>query len=198
MAAICGSVHKEWKTVPDPVYSLESGDGVVPSKIEQSAIHEAGHTVVATLIRRGIVADVFISDSAVNITEATDDTIITVHGLTGGVRFHNLQTTVFENGLISYSGFFAECEHLFRCGVNLEPLLPQLREQAAHDIDRYHALLRSENLSDTEIQAVVSDIGTTIKHYFDSGLWDDIRKVADALLARGHLTGEEVLELLPP
>ncbi|BCS53889.1 hypothetical protein [Geobacter sp. SVR] len=169
----------------------------VPSKREQSAIHEAAHTVVATMVRRGIVEEVFISDTAVDIDEAYDELNVTVHGLTGGVRFHRMQTTVFENGLIAYSGFFAECENLFRSGIDLGPLLPQLREQAAHDIDSYHALLHSEGLSDGEIQSVIIDIGGALKHYFDSGIWETIRRVADALLERGRLNGEEVLELIP-
>ena len=113
-------------------------------RLERSAIHEAAHAVVATMIHRGIVEEVFISDRPVDVTEQFDELNTTVHGLTGGVRFRRIQTTVFENGLISYSGFFAECEHVYRSGENLEALLPQLREQAAHDIDRYHALLVSE------------------------------------------------------
>ena len=134
-------------------------DSELISKLRQSAIHEAAHTVVATMIHPGIVAEVFISDTAVNVTEVYDEVNITVTGLTGGVRFHKIQTTVFENGLIAYSGFFAECENLYRTGASLEPLLPQIRQQAAHDIDRYQALLLSEGLSDGEIQSVVIEIG---------------------------------------
>lgn len=168
----------------------------LPSKLQQSAIHEAAHTVVATMIHPGIVAEVFISDTAVNVTEVYDEVNITVSGLTGGVRFHKIQTTVFENGLIAYSGFFAECENLFRSGTPLDPLLPLIREQASHDIDRYHALLVAEGLSEGEIQSVVIDIGGQLKHYFDSGVWEGVVKVADALLARGYLSGDDVLELL--
>lgn len=171
-------------------------DSEIISKLRQSAIHEAAHTVVATMIHPGIVAEVFISDTAVNVTEVYDEVNITVTGLTGGVRFHKIQTTVFENGLIAYSGFFAECENLYRTGASLEPLLPQIRQQAAHDIDRYQALLQSEGLSDGEIQSVVIDIGAQLKHYFDNGVWEVVEKVADALLVHGHLTGGEVLELL--
>ena len=136
------------------------------------------------------------SDTAVNVTEVYDEVNITVTGLTGGVRFHKIQITVFENGLIAYSGFFAECENLYRTGASLEPLLPQIRQQAAHDIDRYQALLQSEGLSDGEMQSVVIDIGAQLKHYFDNGVWEVVEKVADALLVHGHLTGGEVLELL--
>jgi hypothetical protein len=171
-------------------------DAELISKLRQSAIHEAAHTVVATMIHPGIVAEVFISDTAVNVTEVYDEVNITVTGLTGGVRFHKIQTTVFENGLIAYSGFFAECENLFRTGALLEPLLPQIRQQAAHDIDRYQALLQSEGLSEGEIQSVVIDIGAQLKHYFDNGVWEGVEKVADALLVHGHLTGDDVLELL--
>lgn len=171
-------------------------DPDLPSKLQQSAIHEAAHTVVATMIHPGLVAEVFISDTAVDVTEVYDEVNITVSGLTGGVRFHKIQTTVFENGLIAYSGFFAECENLYRSGTPLEPLLPLIREQASHDIDRYHALLVAEGLSEGEIQSVVIDIGGQLKHYFDSGLWEAVVKIADALLARGYLSGDDVLELL--
>lgn len=166
------------------------------SKLRQSAIHEAAHTVVATMIHPGIVAEVFISDTAVNVTEVYDEVNTTVTGLTGGVRFHKIQTTVFENGLIAYSGFFAECENLFRTGASLEPLLPQIRQQAAHDIDRFQALLKREGLSEGDIQNVVIDIGAQLKHYFDNGVWDGVEKIAGALLVRARLTGDEVLELL--
>jgi hypothetical protein len=172
-------------------------DEKTPTKLEQTAIHEAAHSAVATMIHRGIVQEVFISETAVDFNDTYDEVNTSVHGLTGGVRFHKMQTTVFENGMIAYSGFFAECENLFRNGVELEPLLPQLRTQASHDIDRFHALLVSEGLSEGEIQNVVVDIGGALKHYFDNGVWDAARIIADALLARGRLTGEEVLELLP-
>ena len=123
--------HPGFSTVRMPrcCLSLCSGNGETPSKLKQSAIHEAAHTVVATMIHPGMVAEVFISDSAVDVTGDWDELGDTFHGLTGGVRFHRMQTTVFENGLIAYSGFFAECEHLFRSGIDLEPLLPQLRHQ---------------------------------------------------------------------
>jgi hypothetical protein len=168
-----------------------------PSKRDQTAIHEAAHTTVATMIHPGIVQEVFISDTAVEITEIYDEINISLQGLTGGIRFNNVQTTVFENGLITYSGFFAECENLYRCGVDLAPLLPQLRAQASHDIDRYHALLVSEGLTEGEIQSLVTDIGGALKHYFDSGIWEAVRAIADALLVKGHLTKDEVLELMP-
>ena len=190
------AVHREIRDIETRFLALDGGDEGFPSKLEQTAIHEAAHTVVATIIHRGIVEEVFISDSAVDVTDVYDEVNATVYGLTGGVRFHKIQTTVFENGLIAYSGFFAECEHLFRSGIDLEPLLPQLRDQASHDIDRYHALLVSEGLTEGEIQSVVIDIGGALKHYFDSGVWEAVRIVADALLAQGHLTGDEVLELL--
>ena len=177
-------------------FSMDTADKEAEPKLERTAIHEAAHTVVATMIHRGIVEEVFISDSPVDVTEIYDEVNSTVHGLTGGVRFRKMQTTVFENGLISYSGFFAECEHVYRSGGNLEALLPQLRDQASHDIDRYHALLVSEHLTEGEIRNVVIDIGSALKHYFDSGVWDAVRIVADALLARRHLAGDEVLELL--
>lgn len=173
-----------------------AADTDIPSKLQQSAIHEAAHTVVATMIHRGIVAEVFISDTAVDVTEVYDELNITVSGLTGGVRFQRIQTTIFENGLIAYSGFFAECENIYRTGADLEVFLPQIREQASHDIDRYQALLAVEGLSEEEIRNVVIDIGAQLKHYFDSGVWDAVLIIADALLARRHLTGYEVLELL--
>jgi len=180
--------------------SLNVGnDKNIPSKREQTAIHEAAHVVVATMIRRGIVQEVFISDVAVDVQNVSmyDELNLTIHGITGGVRFHEMQTTLFENGLIAYSGFFAECENLFRCGVNLEPLLPQLRSQAAHDIDRFQELLVLEGLPESEIHSIVVNIGGTLKHYFDNGLWEAARVIADALLVRGYLNGEDVLELLP-
>ena len=167
------------------------------SKRDQTAIHEAAHTTVATMIHPGIVQEVFISDTAVEITEVYNEVNISLQGLTGGIRFDKVQTTVFENGLISYSGFFAECENLYRSGVDLEPLLPQLRAQASHDIDRYHALLVSEGLTEGEIQSLVTDIGGALKNYFDSGIWEAVRAIADALLVRGRLTKDEVLELMP-
>ena len=170
-----------------------------PSKREQTAIHEAAHVVIATMIHRGIVQEVFISDAAVDVQNVPlyDELNITIHGVTGGVRFHKIPTTLFENGLIAYGGFFAECENLFRCGVDLEPLLPQLRSQAAHDIDRFHELLASEGLSESEIHDIVINIGGTLKHYFDNGLWEAAQVIADALLVRGYLKGEDVLDLLP-
>ncbi|RQW77824.1 MAG: hypothetical protein EHM51_01110 [Geobacter sp.] len=173
-----------------------AGNEEAASKLERTAIHEAAHAVVATMIHRGIVEEVFISDSPVDVAEIYDELNSAVHGLTGGVRFRKIPTTVFENGLISYSGFFAECEHVYRSGGNLEVLLPQLREQASHDIDRYHALLVSEHLTEADIRNVVIDIGSALKHYFDSGVWEAVTIVADALLARGRLAGDEVLELL--
>jgi len=174
-------------------------DDNLPSKRDQTAIHEAAHVVVATMIHRGIVQEVFISDTSVDVNNIAiyDELNLTIHGLTGGVRFHKIQTTVFENGLIAYSGFFAECENLFRCGVDLEPLLPQLRSQAAHDIDRFHELLVLEGLSESDIYSIVMNIGGTLKHYFDNGLWEAARVIADALLVRGHLEGDDVLDLLP-
>lgn len=179
-----------------PWLHTHTADPELFPKLRQSAIHEAAHTVVATMIHPGIVAEVFISDTAVDVTEIYDEVNITVTGLTGGVRFQKIQTTVFENGLIAYSGFFAECENLYRTGASLEPLLPQIRQQAAHDIDRYHALLLAEGLSEGEIRSVVIDIGAQLKHYFDNGVWEAVENVADALLVRGHLMSDDVLELL--
>jgi hypothetical protein len=180
--------------------SLNAGnDKNIPSKRNQTAIHEAAHVVVATMIHRGIVQEVFISDTAVDVDNIAiyDELNVTIQGLTGGVRFHKEQTTLFENGLIAYSGFFAECENLFRCGVDLEPLLPQLRSQASHDIDRFHELLVSEGLSDSEIYDIVIHIGATLKHYFDNGLWETAQVIAEALMVRGYLEGDDVLDLLP-
>ena len=121
-------LHRDVRDIERHFLSMVVGDAEeAPSKLEQTAIHEAAHTVVATTIHRGIVQEVFISNGAVNVDEEYDEMNITFHGLTGGILFHKMQTTVFENGMIAYSGFFAECENLFRNGVDLEPLLPQLR-----------------------------------------------------------------------
>jgi hypothetical protein len=192
-------IHSHFFDIEPYFLSVNAGyEEQLPSKREQTAIHEAAHVVVATMIHRGIVQEVFISDVAVDVDNIAiyDELNITIHGLTGGVRFHKMQTTVFENGLIAYSGFFAECENLFRCGVALEPLLPQLRSQSSHDIDRFHELLVSEGLSESEIYDIVISIGATLKHYFDNGLWEAARVIADALLERGYLNGDDVLELL--
>lgn len=194
--AFCGALYF-YRGIESYFLSVDAGAEEAPSKLEQTAIHEAAHAVVATMVHRGIVEEVFISENAVDINDIYDEVNIKVQGLTGGVRFHKVPTTVFENGLIAYSGFFAECEHLFRNGVDLGPLLPQLRFQASHDIDRYHALLAAEGLSEPDIRNVVTEIGSALKHYFDSGVWEAVRIIADALLVQGHLTGEEVLELLP-
>jgi hypothetical protein len=193
-------MHRDFRDIERHSLSVNAGvDEHAPSKLEQTAIHEAAHTVVATMVHRGIVQEVFISDTAVDFNDIAiyDELNISAHGMTGGVRFHKIQTTVFENGLIAYSGFFAECENLLFSGVELGPLLPQLRTQAAHDIDMFHELLVSEGLSEEEIHSVVIDIGGAIKHYFDNGVWEAVRTIADALLVRGRLTGDDVLELLP-
>jgi hypothetical protein len=194
------SLHMDVRDIERHFLSVNVGVAEdAPSKLEQTAIHEAAHTVVATMIHRGIVQEVFISDTAVDFNDGAmyDELNISIHGLTGGVRFHKIQTTVFENGLIAYSGFFAECENLIRSGGDLGPLLPQLRAQAAHDIDMFHELLISEGLSEEEIHSVVIDIGGAVKHYFDNGVWEAVRTIADALLERGRLTGDDVLQLLP-
>ena len=200
-AAAFPGLHKHVCDIPCYFLSLnaDSDKKNLPSKREQTAIHEAAHVVIATMIHRGIVQEVFISDTAVDVENVSlyDELNITIHGITGGVRFHEMQTTVFENGLIAYSGFFAECENLFRYGVDLEPFLPQLRSQAAHDIDRFHELLVFEGLSESEIHSIVINIGGTLKIYFDNGIFEAARVIADALLLRGYLKGEDVLDLLP-
>jgi hypothetical protein len=193
-------VHGDGREIGRQFLSLNAGVGEgAPSKLEQTAIHEAAHTVVATMIHPGIVREVFIRDNAADPSDGAlyDELKVSGHGQNGGVRFNKIQTTVFENGLIAYSGFFAECENFFRSGVDLGPLLPQLRAQAAHDMDTFHELLVAGGLSEEEIHSVVSDIGGALKHYFDNGVWEAARTIADALLVRGRLTGEEVLELLP-
>jgi hypothetical protein len=180
---------------PDRCREPSRGPG---STLEQTAIHEAAHVVIATLLSWGIVEEVFVSDTPVDVGDAFDELNTADYGFMGGTRFRRqMQTTLFQQGLIAYSGFYAQCEQLFRDGVDLAPLLPQLRSQASHDVDRYLELLFSENLSERQIQRVVVDIGTTLKHYFDNGAWEFIERVAEALLQRRHLTGDEVLDLLP-
>lgn len=189
------SIYLETRFMESGYFSVDAGE-VGTAKLEQTAIHEAAHTVIATLVHRGIVEEVFISERPFEAEEYYDEVNTTHKGLTGGIRFRRFQTTIFENGLIAYSGFFAECEHLHRSGVDLQPLLPMLREQASHDIDRYLNLLAAEKLSDGEIRCVVGDIGSKLKHYFDSGVWEMILLVADALLSRRRLDGADVLRLM--
>jgi hypothetical protein len=188
------SVSRSWRLGDHPGLCLESA--VLPSALEQTAIHEAAHVVIATLIHRGIVDEVFISETPVNIGDLFDEVNLGDYGLMGGTRFRKIRTTLFQQGLIAYSGFFAQCEQLFQGGIELDPLLPELRSQASHDVDRYLALLRSANLPDAEIRDIIINVGSMLKHYFDSGVWPLVIKVAAALLDRGHLSGEEVLELL--
>lgn len=193
--SVLSSIYCETRDMESGCFSVEAVE-VGTGKLEQTAIHEAAHTVIATLIHRGIVEEVFISESPFEAEEFYDEVNTTHKGLNGGIRFRRFQTTIFENGLIAYSGFFAECEHLHRSGVDLQPLLPILREQASHDIDRYLNLLVTEKLSEVEIRSVVSDICSKLKHYFDSGVWEMILLVADALLRRRRLSGADVLRLM--
>lgn len=180
---------------PSP-YSIPSSEAA-PSTLEQTAIHEAGHAVIATLIHRGMVEEVFISDHPLAIGGFFDEVNISDYGLMGGTRFGKVKTTLLEQGLIAYSGFFAQCEQLFQKGIDLDPLLPQLRAQASHDVDRYLFALEKENLPEGEIEGIVIGVGSLLKHYFDNGVWERVETVAAALLARRQLTGKELLELLP-
>src|SRR4051794_15810646 len=95
---------------PDRCRGLCRDPGNPGSTLEQTAIHEAAHVVIATLIQWGIVEEVFVSDIPVDVGDAFDELNTADYGFMGGTRFRKkMQTTLFQQGLIAYSGFYAQC-----------------------------------------------------------------------------------------
>lgn len=164
-----------------------------PSRIEETAYHEAGHAVVAAMLFPGSVSRVFVWQDGnrkhINESYAGEDFS---NKIVNGGTIINATGQLYEQGLIRHAGMFAQAGFLSRRGIVPGP---EVIQGAAHDLDAFRRSV--QHVPARVLSVAMVDIQTTLSGWFNGELWPYVEGLATELVRCGELSGDALTALLP-